>query len=80
MTTWPITWDRGQFLAAIETASGEDLSANDATVDTLMAKAQEIGLSPIELRVWIYEGAPDREGFTPDALVNWAVRIGRCRP
>jgi hypothetical protein len=75
MTAWPGTWDRGAILGAIEQASGTALSADDAAVDTLIAKAQELCLLPAELHVWITD-QPKIDGWTAEALVRWARRYG----
>jgi hypothetical protein len=76
---WPVEWDRGGVLGAIEEASGVPLSADDALPDTLIAKAQELGLQPADLNLWIYVTGvgSDREalGWTPCALVSWTARM-----
>jgi hypothetical protein len=74
---WPASWDRGSVLGAIEEASGQPLSADDPTPDMLIAKAQELGLNPVDLKLWIYD-SPEH-GWTPDALSSWAGRwLKRC--
>lgn len=68
---WPVRWDRGNVLGAIEEASGVSLSADDPLPDTLIAKAQELGLMAVDLRLWIYDRP---NSFTADELVRWAQR------
>jgi hypothetical protein len=75
--SWPATWDRGSVLGAIEEASGVSLSADDSLPDTLIAKAQELGLIPVDLKLWIYD-SPEH-GWTPDALESWARRWLKAR-
>jgi len=72
--SWPAGWDRGSVLGAIEEASGVELSANDSLPDSLIAKAQELGMSPVDLKLWIYDspGHP----WTMDNLQDWARRTG----
>ena len=70
---WPREWNRGDVLGAIEEASGVVLSANDPLPDTLIAVAQAEDLSPIDLRLWIYDspGHP----WTADHLRRWAKKL-----
>jgi hypothetical protein len=72
---WPATWDRGSVLGAIEEASGVALSADSSLPDMLIAKAQELGLRPIDLKLWIYDSPSG--GWTPDSLTRWANRDNR---
>lgn len=67
------TFDRVDVLAALEDAAGEALAANDPLPDTLVATAQALGLTPAELRLWIYE-EPARADWTIGALTAWARR------
>ena len=69
---WPVEWDRGSVLGAIEEASGVSLSADDAIADSLIAKAQELGLRPVDLKLWIYD-SPEHAWTTGD-LEAWARR------
>lgn len=66
---WPADWDRASVLGAIEEASGVALSFDESLPDTLIAQAQALGLSPTDLKQWIYEG--DHE-WTTGALAKWA--------
>lgn len=68
--SWPTDWDRGSVLGAIEEASGAALSADDAIADTLIAAAQQLGLKPVDLKLWIYD-SPEH-GWTPANLEKWA--------
>jgi hypothetical protein len=76
MNCWPVTWDRGPFLGAIEEASGQSLHADDSLVDDLICCAQEMRLSPMELREWIYD---DPESFSTEELTRWALRLKEFR-
>lgn len=71
---WPIDWDRGSVLGAIEEASGVALSADDPLPDTLIAKAQELELQPVDLKLWIYD-SPEHP-WTAENLACWARRNG----
>jgi hypothetical protein len=75
---WPTSWDRGNVLGAIEEASGVSLSADDSLPDTLIAKAQELGLKPIDLKLWIYDHP--EHGWTPEAMESWARRMHMTAP
>jgi hypothetical protein len=75
---WPATWDRSSVHGAIEEASGAALSVDDALADTLIARAQELRLHPIELKLWVYD-LPKPDGWTADALTRWARRNGIAR-
>jgi hypothetical protein len=77
---WPRTWDRGHVLAAIEDATGQVLQNQNPLPDTLIAKAQELGMMPAELSLWIAE--KPEHGWTPGDLASWARRngIGRQPP
>jgi hypothetical protein len=71
---WPVDWDRGSVLGAIEQASGVALDPNDDLPDTLIAKAQELRLEPIHLRMWIFD--QPKAGWNPQSLTSWARRNG----
>jgi hypothetical protein len=74
---WPNTWDRETVRGEIEEAAGHGLSVDDPLPDTLIAAAQEIGLQPAELRVWIFDGAPKlRSEWNAQNLRTWARRYG----
>jgi len=75
---WPTDWDRGNVLGAIEEASGVALSAEDSLPDTLIAKAQELGLKPVDLKLWIYD-SPDHD-WSPNTLEGWARRMHMTAP
>jgi hypothetical protein len=70
---WPASWDRGGVIGALEEASGVALSVQDALPDTLIAHAQELGLHPLQLFLWISE---PEHAWTVDELTEWAER---CR-
>jgi hypothetical protein len=67
-------WDREFVLAAIEDATGRALRATDPLPDTLIAKAQESGMTPAELAIWIHD--KPEHGWTPGELASWARRNG----
>ena len=73
---WPTTWDRQTVLGALEEAAHVSLSVEDPLPDMLIARAQELGLKPVDLKLWIYD--EPKLGWTPDALADWARRMGLC--
>lgn len=73
---WPVEFDRSNVLGAIEEASGVSLSADDSLADTLIAKAQELGLHPVDLKIWIYDSASILRGWNPESLEEWSRRLG----
>lgn len=75
---WPIEWDRANVLGAIEEAGGVSLAVDDSLPDTLIAKAQELGLKPVDLKLWIYDSPKFR--WTVDALERWAQRAHLTHP
>lgn len=73
------TWDRGYIHGAIAEATGVLLHADDPLPDTLIAKAQELGIEQADLRKWIYdELGPTlthiRLAAIAAALESWAQR------
>jgi hypothetical protein len=66
-------FDRGSVLGAIYDASGVALSAIDPLPDTLIAVAEAEGLTPIDLRLWIYD--LPQHPWTSDELRAWARRL-----
>lgn len=80
---WPGHWERQAVLAALEMASGQSLSVSKTLPDSLITRAQELNLGPVELNIWILAQAfadefthaaePD---FSPDALAHWAYKLG----
>jgi hypothetical protein len=76
-------WNRGYVHGSIADATGCVLRADDPLPDLLIDKAQELGLTPEELRVWIYTELPDdssRYALLLDALCAWAIREGKGTP
>lgn len=73
---WPSDWDRAHVLGALEEAARVSLSPNDETPDALIVRAQELGLLPAELRLFIFD-APN--SWTTDELVRWARQYGLNR-
>lgn len=66
-------WDRGAVLGALTEASGVSLHVDDTLPDTLIARAQALGLTPLELKLWIYDRPAD--GWTAEGLEKWADRV-----
>ena len=73
---WPTDWDRGHVLGALEEATRQSIHADDPLPDTLIAKSQELGLLPAELKLWIYDSPND---WTVDTLTRWARQYGLNR-
>lgn len=69
-TAWPKDFDREQIRCWLEAASGTGLSVADALPDDLAATAQALGVTPAELRMWIFD-EPAHE-WTPAVLKAWA--------
>lgn len=69
---------RGAILAALEEASGRRISVINSHVDTLIVNAQEIGMTPRELRTWIYDNCA-RPDWSAESLKRWARRYGFAR-
>jgi hypothetical protein len=74
MSIWPQQFERSAVLGAIEEASGVPLSADDPLPDSLIARAQALGLDPVALRIWIYD--EPRHDWSQDALARWAFARG----
>lgn len=72
--SWPSEFNREQVRAAIEEVIGAGLSIDDSLPDTLIANAGELGLTPVQLRLWIYD-QPKIE-WRATALRDWALRLG----
>lgn len=69
---------RGQILGALEEAIGRALPAQDPLPDTLIAKAQALGMLPHELRSWIYDSSA-RPDWQVASLVRFAERYHFAR-
>jgi hypothetical protein len=65
-------FSRAGVRGSIEEACGQGLSVDDPLPDTLIAQAQALGLSPIELRLWIYEPCHEGGEWSADSLARWA--------
>ena len=76
---WWRVFDRGIVLAQIELVSGIALSASAALPDTLIACAQEVGVLPFELRLWMEDGDQPRTDWSAESLREWARRNGVSR-
>jgi hypothetical protein len=69
-----VNFDRERVRGWIEEALDVSLGLNDSSADTLIAQAQELGLSPDQLRLWIYD--QPKLNWTPGALAEWARHVG----
>ena len=67
------TFDREQVRNWLQDASGVDLGVEDSLPDDLAATAQALGLTPQELRLWIFE---EDHVWTPAHLATWARAYG----
>lgn len=75
---WPTSWERQTVRGALEEASGEAMAVADTLPDSLITRAQELGLHPVDLHLWIYD-QPKPNGWTLDGLAMWA-RLMRLPP
>jgi hypothetical protein len=66
-------WDREQVRAQIEEATGEPLSVDDSQPDSYVATAQELGMRPHDLTLWIYEHP---KVWNTQSLIQWAKHYG----
>jgi len=73
----PLLFDihRGLVTRAVEEATGQALSAIDPLPDTLIARAQEIGLAPVYLLMWIEEQGIGSD-WGSEAMLAWARETG----
>jgi FMN phosphatase YigB (HAD superfamily) len=71
-----LAWDRAQVLAQIEEATGTALHVDDPQPDTYIATAQELGMQPCDLTLWIYESGKE---WNAESLRGWARRYGFAR-
>jgi hypothetical protein len=73
------TFDREQVRNWLQDASSAGVSVDDSLPDDLAATAQAFGLTPAELRLWIFEcPEPHQPHWTPARLVAWARAHGFC--
>ena len=71
---WPAEpFDREQIRGWLEEATHEGVSVEDSFPDTLLATAEALGMSPIELKIWCYDTP---KTWTAEALAEWARRLG----
>jgi hypothetical protein len=73
---WPSGWDREAVRCDIEEATRRGLSVDDPLPDTLIATAQQLGLQPAELRIWVHGEPKTADEWTGAALRRWAERNG----
>jgi hypothetical protein len=71
----PKAFDREQIRNWIEDVTQEGLSVDDSFPDTLIACAQALGLTPVALKLWVYD-QPKTCGFDARSLGIWAKRMG----
>jgi hypothetical protein len=79
----PADWDRGHVHGSIAEATRCVLPMEDPLPDLLINRAQELGITPGDLRSWIYEELPQehlRYALLLDALSRWAQRTERVPP
>jgi hypothetical protein len=65
----PPQFSRQTVRSEIEEATGQPLSMSDPLPDSLIAAAEASGLSPAELRLWIYQ---PKAHWSAAALTSWA--------
>jgi hypothetical protein len=70
-------WDRDRVRGWIEDAFAQTLGLNDSSPDTLVAQAQACGLTPEQLRLWIFD--QPKLDWSPGSLVLWALKNGFVR-
>lgn len=76
----PNYWDRGHVHGSIAEATRCVLRADDPLPDLLIERAQAIGITPHDLRSWIYEELPHdhlRYALLLEALTSWARKTHR---
>lgn len=69
-----MNFDRERVRGWIEEALSLTFGVNDTSADTLIAQAEELGLTPEQLRLWIYD--QPKLNWEPGALAAWARREG----
>lgn len=75
---WLASYDREAVRGSIEEATGEGLSVEDPLPDTLIAAAQSLGLTALDLRMWIHDRP--KWSWSPKALAHWARLRGLADP
>ena len=73
-----MNFDRERVRGWIEEALSIGLGLNDSSADTLVAQAQQLGLTPDQLRLWIYD--QPKLNWEVGALAAWAKREGFSDP
>ena len=73
-----MNFDRERVRGWIEEAMNIGLGLNDSSADTLIAQAEELGLTPDQLRLWIYD--QPKLNWEAGALASWARREGLYDP
>jgi len=76
----PLLFDgqRAMVTRAVEEATGEALSTIDPLPDTLIARAQEVGLAPVYLLMWIGDREPET-GWSAEAMLAWGREKGALK-
>lgn len=70
-------WDRDRVRGWLEDAFEQTLGLADSSPDTLVAQAQAIGLTPQQLRLWIFD--QPKLDWSPGSLAIWAMKMGFVR-
>jgi len=73
-----VNFDRERVRGWIEDALDVALGLNDSSADTLIAQSEELGLTPDQLRLWIYD--QPKLNWGPGSLASWARREGLFDP
>ena len=71
-----MNFDRERVRGWIEEALEITFGINDTSADTLIAQSEELGLTPEQLRLWIYDQPKLKPNWEPGALAAWAQRQG----
>ena len=76
---WWTEFSREVVRGQLEDATGEPLPMDSTLPDTLIAEAQAIGMSPVDLKLWIADDHPRADWSTAN-LRAWAERFGLTPP
>jgi hypothetical protein len=67
-------FDRERVRGWLEDSLNRTFGISDSSADTLIAQAESLGLTPEQLRLWIYDQV--KVDWTPGALARWAWKEG----
>lgn len=76
---WWTEFSREIVRSQIEDATGEPLAMDSTLPDTLIAESQTIGITPVDLKLWIADDHPRADWSTAN-LRGWAERFGLTPP